>query len=44
MDSYTSSTGISHLNKSKPTEALIFGDNTCPNCGNVGSAETSAAK
>lgn len=35
MDSYTSSTGISHLNKSEPTEALIFGDNTCPNCGNI---------
>lgn len=35
MDSYTSSTGISHLNKSKPTEAIIFGDNTCPNCGYI---------
>ena len=35
MDSSTSSTGISHLNKSSPTEALIFGDNTCPNCGYI---------
>ena len=35
MDGYTSSTGISHLNKSKPTEAIIFGDDTCPNCGNI---------
>ena len=35
MDGYTSSTGISHLNKSKPTEAIIFGDNTCPNCGYI---------
>lgn len=34
MYSNTSSTGISRLNKSKPSEAIIFGDNTCPKCGN----------
>lgn len=34
MDSNTSSTGISHLNKSEPSEAIIFGDDTCPKCGN----------
>lgn len=35
MDNDTSSTGISHLNKSKPSEAIIFGDDTCPKCGNL---------
>ena len=33
MNNDTSSTGISHLNKSNMTEALIFGDDTCPRCG-----------
>lgn len=33
--SNTSSTGISRLNRSDITEALIFGDNTCPNCGHI---------
>lgn len=32
MGSNTSSTGISHLSKSKMSMALIFGDDTCPYC------------
>lgn len=36
----TSSTGISHLNKSDKSEALIFGDDTCPSCGDKLRIET----